>query len=334
MSVLNNYQCEGQLSIFDVYGLDTLYGRTLTEQEVRDHRRERISALSSRKSAKSQTKTPQFLDLRGGKDGKNADVSWEMGTVLLGDCMTHSSTEFRNAGEDYVYLLTSTEIPHQEWYLNCSEKPFRPIPSKLSEILEQNPDPKYNLSPRACLGILRRAEKRGKELPQMLKEALIRQSAFLNEQVVQGGGKGILIQNEKTGTLSTLNNQSVVYGISGYESNAMKSSNPHSGIYEADTTRTLDLNGGNPACNQGGMMVLESGCNWDGTQTSPTLTANNANGAQRMPDKDNFNAVITYGLDRASFNQGQNAQYDFSIKEEMAQTLGSKGPGGAAVIKQ
>ena len=27
------------------------------------------------------------------------------------------------------------------------------------------------------------------------------------------------------------------------------------------------------------------GSNWDGTQTAPTLTANNANGAQRMPDK-------------------------------------------------
>ena len=49
----------------------------------------------------------------------------------------------------------------------------------------------------------------------------------------------------------------VVFGISGYESNAMKSSNPHSGIYEADSTRTLDNNGGNPACNQGGMIVLE-----------------------------------------------------------------------------
>lgn len=36
----------------------------------------------------------------------------------------------------------------------------------------------------------------------------------------------------------------------------MKSSNPHSGIYEADTSRTLDLNGGNPACNQGGIAVL------------------------------------------------------------------------------
>jgi hypothetical protein len=37
----------------------------------------------------------------------------------------------------------------------------------------------------------------------------------------------------------------------------MKSSNPHSGVYVADTSRTLDLNGGNPACNQGGTAVVE-----------------------------------------------------------------------------
>jgi len=38
--------------------------------------------------------------------------------------------------------------------------------------------------------------------------------------------------------------------------------------------------------------------------------------------------VVCYGLDRASFNQGQNAQYDFSVTEEKAQTLVAKGPGG------
>lgn len=37
----------------------------------------------------------------------------------------------------------------------------------------------------------------------------------------------------------------------------------------------------------------DKGCSWDGGQISPTLTANNANGAQRMPDKENFNAVLT-----------------------------------------
>ena len=53
------------------------------------------------------------------------------------------------------------------------------------------------------------------------------------------------------------NRMAVAYGISSYESNSMKSSNPHSGIYEADTSRTLDLNGGNPACNQGGIAIVE-----------------------------------------------------------------------------
>lgn len=52
----------------------------------------------------------------------------------------------------------------------------------------------------------------------------------------------------------------IAFGISPYASNGMKSSNPHSGIYVAETSRTLDLNGGNPACNQGGMMI----CNVNG----------------------------------------------------------------------
>lgn len=49
----------------------------------------------------------------------------------------------------------------------------------------------------------------------------------------------------------------VCYGISSMDSNAMRSSNPHSGIYEAKTSRTLDLNGGNPACNQGGIIICQ-----------------------------------------------------------------------------
>lgn len=53
------------------------------------------------------------------------------------------------------------------------------------------------------------------------------------------------------------NQPAVCYGIGSYDSYAMKSDNPHSGVYEADTSRTLDLNGGNPACNQGGMAVVQ-----------------------------------------------------------------------------
>ena len=38
-------------------------------------------------------------------------------------------------------------------------------------------------------------------------------------------------------------------------------------------------------------------------------------------------AVITYGIDRAAYNQGKNALYDFSVEEEIAQTIIAKGPG-------
>lgn len=73
-------------------------------------------------------------------------------------------------------------------------------------------------------------------------------------------------------------------------------------------------------------MILEKApCAWDGSQISPTLTANNAGGNQRMPDKGNFNSVIA--LDRAAFNQGANAQYDFRIDENgVNSTLVAKGP--------
>jgi len=49
-------------------------------------------------------------------------------------------------------------------------------------------------------------------------------------------------------------------------------------------------------------------CNSNATSTQPT--------------------VVTYGLDRASFNQGQNAKFDFSVEEELAPTLVNRGPGG------
>lgn len=46
---------------------------------------------------------------------------------------------------------------------------------------------KYYLSAKACLGILQRAERKGKKLPEILKNALIQQSAFKNEQESPGG---------------------------------------------------------------------------------------------------------------------------------------------------
>ena len=74
------------------------------------------------------------------------------------------------------------------------------------------------------------------------------------------GGVGALVQDDVSATLATSQDQTVfAYGISSYASNAMRSPNPHSGIYEAETSRTLDLNCGNPSCNQGGIAVVFNG---------------------------------------------------------------------------
>ena len=79
----------------------------------------------------------------------------------------------------------------------------------------------------------------------------------------KGNGDAFLSEERHT-TLSVGGGQAgqgyptVCYGISSYDSNSMKSDNPHSGVYEADTSRTLDANGGNPSCNQGGIAIVEN----------------------------------------------------------------------------
>lgn len=99
------------------------------------------------------------------------------------------------------------------------------------------------------------------------------------------------IREETAKTLDCMHDaQAVCYGISSYESNSMKSDNPNSGIYEADTSRTLDNNGGNPACNQGGVAVCEK--LYDMTHandvirecdTSPTLQSRMGTGGNQIP---------------------------------------------------
>lgn len=63
--------------------------------------------------------------------------------------------------------------------LNTGAAPRRPIRVSLSGILEAYPALKYYLSKTACLGILRRAFERGKELPQMLARALKIQAGLI-----------------------------------------------------------------------------------------------------------------------------------------------------------
>lgn len=140
---------------------------------------EKTSKPSSRNLSKSQTrKLPMCLCLKKA-DGPNQDGSmmrWEDG-AWPGVSTMLSSGECRSAEDGFVYLPISTGFQHRKYYLtiNCSERPREPKQTKLSEILEESADERYSLSSRACQGILTRAEKKGKELPDALKVALERQ---------------------------------------------------------------------------------------------------------------------------------------------------------------
>ncbi|MBR4100890.1 MAG: DNA cytosine methyltransferase [Oscillospiraceae bacterium] len=124
------------------------------------------------------------------------------------------------------------------------------------------------------------------------------------------------------------------YGISAFESNAMKSDNPHSGVYEADTSRTLDCGGGSPACNQGGMAIVESyalqgsmigradknGPQGDGVNEDVSFTLNTC-------DKH----AVVYAIDRESYNCGQNFARNLGISNTgVSSTLNAQGPSAVA----
>lgn len=185
----------------------------------------------------------------------------------------------------------------------------------------------------------------------------------------EGGGKGALLQENKSATLSCNNDQTVfvpkAYGICSKDSNAMKSDNPHSGVYEADTSRTIDRGGGNPTCNQGGIAIVESyalqgsmigredknGPQGDGVNKDVSFTLNTVDRhavyamttgyyaqvskeqAPTLLSRDYKDAAIInepcYGIDRSAFNQGMNAQFSPSFEEELSPTLVAKGPGAA-----
>ena len=88
------------------------------------------------------------------------------------------------------------------------------------------------------------------------------------------------------------NNIPLVFGISADKSNAMLSDNPHSGIYEADTSRTLDCNGGSPACNQGGMMIVKPVCDGSFCIQGSMIGRKDENG----PQGDGINQDVSFTL--------------------------------------
>ena len=150
----------------------------------------------------------------------------------------------------------------------------------------------------------------------------------------EGGGKGPLIQTDKSATLATNNDQTVfvptVYGICAKDSNAMKSDNPNSGFYKAETTRTLDANGGNPVCNQGGMAVVAVQGSMIGRadRNGPQGSGINEDVSFTLDATDRH--AVAYGIDRATYNMGQNAQFAPCIDTDVEPPVMAKGPGAVA----
>ncbi len=181
----------------------------------------------------------------------------------------------------------------------------------------------------------------------------------------EGGGKGALIQDNLSATLGCNNDQTLfqptAFGICSKDSNSMKSNNPNSGFYEADTSRCLDANGGNPSCNQGGMAVVSiegngsrpshHGDGYHEGNAMYTLNATeqhavafadvhatlSANDGPKGPSsqmfkepEENFVAEPSYGIDRAAYNQGKNAKFGFAVEQEVEPTMVAKGPNAVA----
>ena len=174
----NNYSVEGQMSIEDL-DPDTWFGKMCREVSVPASPKVRTSKSSSRKSSKSSKQMPLMCLCLKTESGQKPESSMEWETMdnpfpWLGVCTMRSITAFHNAESGLLSLGTSTDSLPGKYCLtlNIGEKPRIPNPTHLSDILETEADPKYNLSPKACRGILTRADRRGKQLPPILKEAL------------------------------------------------------------------------------------------------------------------------------------------------------------------
>ena len=134
---------DGQMSLSD---LGLCFGKTSPEPFPATEGA--TSEPSSRNASESRSRPPLTCLCLKRARGQKPGYSWETDGALLGEFSTRNTGEFPKEG----------------------------VESRLSAILEDNPPEKYFLSAKACRGILNRAERRGKELPEALKIALIRQS--------------------------------------------------------------------------------------------------------------------------------------------------------------
>lgn len=148
----------------------------------------------------------------------------------------------------------------------------------------------------------------------------------------EGGGKGALVQIEKSATLSTLQDQTLfvaeppkAYSFDSLASNSMKSSNPHSRCREVEIAKTLDTSPPDPAKNQGGIAIVEPTFCIQGNTIDRADTAG-ANGTGVKED-------VCYTLntiDRPAVAFALDCR-NMTANEELSATLQAKDNGGQSL---
>ena len=145
---MQTFTPDGQLCL---YGQDSSAGKMCPERSAQVRPRGRTSGSSSRKSAKLAAIPFMSLDLTPGHGNLLGESYWELHSPWRGGSLT----------------------------LNTGVSPRDARVSSLSRILEDSPPRKYYLSPKACLGILRRSRERKKPLPHTLEIALMAQAGLI-----------------------------------------------------------------------------------------------------------------------------------------------------------
>lgn len=219
--------------------------------------------------------------------------------------------------------------------LNIGECPREENVSLLSWILQVDVPEKYYLSAKACRGILTRASRRGKKLQELLETALLEMIEWWTSRGGQaytlkirsgcaGGGKGALVQTEKTGTLSTLQDQTLfqpVYCLAGNIIDRSETAGANgSGVKENQsyTLNTVDR----PAV---AYKVFDARGNGDG-KTVPTITGDHES---RVTD---YTAIIT---ERQTFSEQSYSYYKKSDKcSTMKAKAGNVGNGSECLIAE
>ena len=138
---------EGQVSLF---GPESPCGKMCPAPIAAGHPAAATIKRSSRRSSTLRNHTFMWLNLRA--DAGN----------MLGPCWEKDPAWLGSPG-----------------MLNTSECPKNVVESFLSQILEAAAPSKYSLSRKACLGILRRSDARGKPLPPALERALLIQAELI-----------------------------------------------------------------------------------------------------------------------------------------------------------